>query len=118
MIKVLHELGNLDGGGVARLLYNYYCHMNKERIHFDFLIYDFFKEGILEEPLKELGCTIYKIPTMQEDKKKCFDNMKNIIKGNYDIVPFTPWATSILFSFMCKEMRDKKKNCSFAFGIS
>lgn len=87
MIKVLHELGNLDGGGVARLLYDYYYYMNKERIHFDFLIYDFFKEGILEEPLQELGCTIYKIPTMQESKKKCFDNMKNIIaKGNYDIV--------------------------------
>ena len=40
MVKILHELGNLDGGGVARLLYDYCRYMDREKVHFDFLIYD------------------------------------------------------------------------------
>lgn len=87
MVKVLHELGNLDGGGVARLLYDYYRYMDREKIHFDFLIYDFYKEGILEKPLKELGARIYKIPTRQSNKKSCIAMMnKVILDGQYDVV--------------------------------
>ena len=45
MIRVLQELSALDGGGVAKLLFEYYRHMDRSRIQFDFLIYDFYKEG-------------------------------------------------------------------------
>lgn len=87
MVKILHELGNLDGGGVARLLYDYYRYMDREKVHFDFLIYDFYKEGILEKPLEKLGAKIYKIPTRQNDKKGCDSMMKKIIcEGQYDVV--------------------------------
>lgn len=87
MVKVLHELGNLDGGGVARLLYDYYRYMDREEVHFDFLIYDFYKEGILEKPLEELGAKIYKIPSRQSDKNRCDSMMKKIIcEGQYDTV--------------------------------
>lgn len=55
MVKILHELGNLDGGGVARLLFDYYSNMNHDLIHYDFVVSTEIKNGILEEPLKKWG---------------------------------------------------------------
>lgn len=87
MIKVLHELAYLDGGGIARLLYDYYAHMDRSRIHFDFLILDDRGEGILEEPLRKLGAGIYKIPSLRKDSKEHLHRMTDIIsKGGYDAV--------------------------------
>ena len=87
MVRVLHELSALDGGGVAKLLYDYYSHMDREKIHFDFLIQDFYDEGIYEKPLRELGCTIYKIPRIKKDKKGYLQGMKKVIcEGDYDVV--------------------------------
>ena len=40
MARVLHEVANLDGGGVARLIHDYYSHMDHDKIQFDFLIND------------------------------------------------------------------------------
>ena len=42
MVRVLQELSALDGGGVAKLLYDYYRNMDHTKIHFDFLIYDYY----------------------------------------------------------------------------
>lgn len=87
MIKVLQELSALDGGGVAKLLYDYYCNMDHTKIHFDFLIYDYYENGMYEEPLKSLGCTIYKLPRIKKDKIGYLKGMKKIIReGNYDVV--------------------------------
>ncbi len=87
MIRVLHELSALDGGGVAKLLYDYYSHMDKEIIHFDFLIQDFYDEGIYEKPLKELGCAIYKIPRIKKDRNGYLHGMEKVIReGKYDVV--------------------------------
>ncbi|MGN1114629.1 MAG: glycosyltransferase family 1 protein [Oscillospiraceae bacterium] len=87
MVKVLHELSALDGGGIAKLVYDYYLHMDHDKIHFDFLIYDYYDEGIYEQPLKNLGCNIYKIPRIKKDKKGYLRGMEKVIKeGNYDVV--------------------------------
>lgn len=87
MVKILHELGNLDGGGVARLLYDYYRNMDREKVHFDFVISDEYENGILEAPLKEMGSVIYKIPFYQTDKDAFKSKINDIIRdGGYDIV--------------------------------
>lgn len=87
MVRVLQELSALDGGGVAKLLYDYYRNMDHTKIHFDFLIYDYYENGMYEEPLKDLGCTIYKLPRIKKDKIGYLTGMKKIIKdGNYDVV--------------------------------
>lgn len=87
MIRILHELAYLDGGGIARLLYDYYAHMDRSRIHFDFMILDDRGEGILEEPLRQLGCGIFKIPSLRKDSKEHLARMREIIsKGGYDAV--------------------------------
>lgn len=86
-MKILHELGNLDGGGVARLLFDYYKFMDHDKIKFDFVISDQIENGILEQPLKEMGCTIYKLPSLKKNMKERLKKLDNIIHhGNYDAV--------------------------------
>ena len=55
MKRVLQELPSLDGGGIAKLLYEYYSQMEHDKIHFDFIIYSYYDEGIYEKPLREMG---------------------------------------------------------------
>ena len=87
MVRVLHEMSALDGGGVAKLVYDYYKHMDHSQVHFDFLIYDFYEEGMYEAPLREMGCTIYKLPRFKKDKMGYFKGMAKVIReGNYDVI--------------------------------
>ena len=88
MVKVLHELASLDGGGVAKLLFDYYSNIeDKENVKFDFLIYDFYDDGIYEKPLKQMGCEIYKIPSFKKNREASLRAMKDVIKnGNYDVI--------------------------------
>lgn len=87
MIRVLQDLSSLDGGGVAKLLYEYYRNMDHEMVHFDFLIYNYYEEGIYEKPLEKMGCRIFKVPTFQQDKKSALREIDRIIKdGHYDCV--------------------------------
>ncbi|MDO5131607.1 MAG: glycosyltransferase family 1 protein [Eubacteriales bacterium] len=87
MVKILHELAYLDGGGVARLLYDYYAHMDRARIRFDFMILDDGGEGILEKPLREMGCRIFRLPSLRKDPARRLRRMKEILlEGGYDAV--------------------------------
>ncbi len=87
MIRVLQNLPSLDGGGIAKLLFDYYREIDHEKIHFDFLIYDYYSEGIYEAPLKAMGCKIYKVPPIEKDKNGSLSKTEEIIRnGNFDVV--------------------------------
>lgn len=84
-MKILEISSELDGGGVDRLLYDYCSRMIPE-IHFDFIVTSK-SEGMLEQPLKKLGCNIFHVAQMREDRKLYKRQIKEIIKkGNYDII--------------------------------
>ena len=104
MVKVLHELGNLDGGGVARLLYDYYKYMDHEKIHFDFIIGTDIKNGILEEPLKKMGCVIYKIPSLKQGAGEYIKSLDEIMRdGNYDIAHSHRVTRGTLFLYYARK---------------
>lgn len=87
MIRVLQDLSALDGGGVAKLLYDYYRNMDHNEVRFDFMIYNFYDEGIYEKPLREMGCTIYKLPAYSQNPKECHEMQEKIIaNGKYDVI--------------------------------
>lgn len=110
MVRVLHEVANLDGGGVARLLHDYYLHMDHDKIHFDFLISDDIADGILEKPLTEMGCTIYKIPSLKKNMKLRLKKIDEIIKnGNYNIVHSHISARSCFILSKAKKYGVKKR---------
>ncbi len=110
MIRVLHNLAALDGGGDAKLLYEYYCNMDREKVHFDFLIYDFYDNGILEKPLKELGCNIYKIPRIKRDIRGFLKEMEKVIaEGEYDIVHSHMGARALYAMYFAKKHGVKRR---------
>ena len=88
MVRGLQVVAGLAGGGVAKRLYDYYRNMDHTKIHFDFLIYDYYENGMYEEPLKDLGCTIYKLPRIKKDKIGYLTGMKKIIKDGFIFLCF------------------------------
>lgn len=62
MLRVLQEVATMDAGGVERLLYDYFAHLDSSEIAFDFVIFDREKEGIFEAPLREKGCRFHCVP--------------------------------------------------------
>ena len=84
-MKILEITSDLDGGGVDRLLYDY-CSKLAKNIQFDFIVTSK-GEGILEKPLKDLGCNVYHIPQIREDFKAHSKELERILKSNsYDII--------------------------------
>lgn len=84
-MKILEICVDLDGGGIDRYLYNY-CSRIKD-IQFDFAIVDNNKIGILEEPIKALGCNIYRVPRQSAGPKQNYAALKKIMNENkYDAV--------------------------------
>lgn len=84
-MKILEITSDLDGGGVDRLLYDYCSRMTND-IQFDFVVTSK-TEGILEKPLKELGCKIYRISQIREGLQKHNNQLKKILTDNhYDVI--------------------------------
>ena len=61
MIRILHSVSNMDRAGLETMLMNYYRHMDRSKIQFDFLC-NKSKKGAYDEEIKALGGRIYKTP--------------------------------------------------------
>jgi len=84
-MKVLQITSELNGGGVDRLLYDYCSRMIPD-IQFDFIV-TAEKKGILEQPLKDLGCNIYRVSQFRKSINEHKKQIRDIIeRGNYDII--------------------------------
>lgn len=89
MIKVLQILTSLNCcGGVENYIYNYYSHIDKTKIQFDFLIHGTPQAENLIEKVKEMGAHVYildgfSLKTMKNIEKE-FD--KILDENHYDIV--------------------------------
>lgn len=61
-IRVAHVLNRMDSGGIEAVVMNYYRHMDRSKVQFDF----YFAEDSLfpqKEELERLGAGIYQIPS-------------------------------------------------------
>ena len=84
-MKILHITSSLDGGGIARLLYDYCTRMIPD-ISFDFAITSETK-GMLEDELMSYGCKIYRIPQVRKGILKHCRSLSEIMQnGQYDII--------------------------------
>lgn len=100
-IRIVHLVSDLNGGGIERLLYNYYFKL-KDSFSYDFITLNK-EEGILEGKLKEAGCNIYRI----EGYDKLFEHSKqlySILKGNnYDIIQDHSGYRAFINLFIAKQ---------------
>lgn len=86
MIRVLHIVSALSGGGVEMMLYNYYKNINKELIHFDFIVHGDNK-GSLEDKFETMNSSIFHVIPKKQSLVRNILSIKEIIKsGNYDVV--------------------------------
>lgn len=86
MIRVLNLFTTLDNGGVESFLLNYYTHMNRDLIQYDFVVPGE-KIGFLEERFIKMGCNVFHVPTLHQNPIMQIYKIAHIIKnGQYDIV--------------------------------
>lgn len=59
-IRILHVVTYMGRGGLETMLMNYYRHMDRDKVQFDFLVHREF-EADYDEEIKELGGRIYHV---------------------------------------------------------
>lgn len=80
MIRVAAIIGKMDSGGKKNLVMEYYRHIDREKVQFDFIC-DSDSQAIPDEEIASLGGRVYRIPPYQH----IFSNMremKRICKEN------------------------------------
>ncbi|MBQ5560805.1 MAG: glycosyltransferase family 1 protein [Lachnospiraceae bacterium] len=85
MIRVLHSVSNMDRAGLETMLMNYYRHIDRNLIQFDFLA-NKPKPGAYEDEVRELGGRIFVTPgfnPMKLPKYRAY--MKKLFAENPEI---------------------------------
>ena len=88
MIRVLHSVSNMDRAGIETMLMNYYRHIDREKVQFDFLC-NKKKPGAYDEEVESLGGRIFRSPGLNPAKLPVYMNyMKELFKKHpeYNIV--------------------------------
>lgn len=87
MKKILHVISTLEQGGTEAVVLNYFNHIDKEKVMFDFLVVWGKKKGFHEDYLLSMGCRIFK---MQNGPDKFFAHGKELKcffqNQKYDVV--------------------------------
>lgn len=84
-IRVAHIIGKWHGGGVESVVMNYYRHIDRNKIQFDFICDDD-STNIPYEEIEKLGGKVILIPPYQK-AIKYHKSLKKVLKdGNYKIV--------------------------------
>lgn len=85
-IRVLQILGIVAGGGVEAVIMNYYEHIDRTKVQFDFVVHKDSPVDITER-LEKLGGRVYKITPYTKNIFAFMHDIYRIIKENhYDIV--------------------------------
>lgn len=67
MIRVLHSVSNMDRAGIETMLMNYYRHIDRSKVQFDFLC-NKTKPGAYDDEIKQMGGKIYHTPGLNPAK--------------------------------------------------
>lgn len=86
MVRVLHILSSLGAGGAQMCIYNYYTHMDRDRIHFDFVVHGD-RVGILEAEVIKMGSRVFHVTPKKTSFIQNIREIAGIIReGHYDVV--------------------------------
>ncbi len=82
MIRILHSVSNMDRAGIETMLMNYYRHIDREKVQFDFLC-NKTKHGAYDEEIRQLGGKIFHTPGLNPIKyNKYLKYMKQLFLKN------------------------------------
>jgi len=85
-IRVLQIIGNVCGGGVEAVVMNYYRHIDRTKVQFDFVI-DGYEKSLLDDEIESLGGRVYKVERYNKNVLRQICQICRIVKDNkYEIV--------------------------------
>lgn len=85
MIRVLHSVSNMDRAGIETMIMNYYRHVDRNKVQFDFLC-NKSKIGAYDEEIQSMGGRIFRTPGLNPIKWFKYEKMvRNLLKENLEI---------------------------------
>lgn len=85
-IRVLQIVTTMNRGGLETMLMNYYRHIDREKVQFDFLVHRQ-EEGDYEKEILSLGGNIFRVPTLNPFSPGYFKALSAFFSEHkYDIV--------------------------------
>lgn len=85
MIRVLHSVSNMDRAGIETMLMNYYRHIDRTKVQFDFLA-NKPKKGAYDEEIEKMGGRIFISPGLNPINWNKYQKMVcNLLKQNKEI---------------------------------
>lgn len=85
-IRVLQIMGIVESGGVEAVIMNYYRHIDKSKVQFDFVMHKGSNQNYINEA-KSMGAKVYEItPYTKNIIKFTYEIYKIIKEGKYQIV--------------------------------
>ena len=73
-IRVLHVVTYMGRGGLETMIMNYYRHIDRTKVQFDFLVHRDF-EADYDKEVRELGGKIYRLPNLNPFSKTYIDKL-------------------------------------------
>ena len=85
-LRVLQIMGIVESGGVEAVIMNYYRHIDKNKVQFDFVMHKGGNPNYIAE-VKSMGANVYEITPYSKDIFAfTYETYKIIKNGHYDIV--------------------------------
>lgn len=86
MIRVLHIFHEMANGGIEHFVMDYYRHIDRTRVQFDFLV-SVEAEGYFDQEIRSMGGAIYHAyPLKKNPVRNYFDIARIVQENHYDIV--------------------------------
>lgn len=95
-IRVAQVMGKMENGGVESVVMNYYRHINRDKIQFDFIV-DNDSTCPQESEIIDLGGRVYRIAPYQNIKKN-MEDLERIFKQNKYKIVHSHLTTMSVFS--------------------
>ncbi len=96
-LRVLQILGIVAGGGVEAVIMNYYEHIDRTKVQFDFVIHNDSPVDITEK-VESMGGKVYKITQYQKNIFGFMSDIYHIIKDNHYTIVHSNMNTLSAFS--------------------
>ena len=85
-IRVLQIVTTMNRGGLETMLMNYYRHIDREKVQFDFLVHRQ-DEGDYEKEIISLGGKIFRVPALNPFSPLYYKSLNSFFSEHkYDIV--------------------------------
>lgn len=84
-VRIAQILGNMDGGGVEQVVMNYYRNVDRNKVQFDFFVFDSSKR-IPEKEIEALGGRVYRLCGLKHISRYVKTLAQLLKDGGYKLV--------------------------------